>query len=509
MISRRDFLKMAAAAAGAAALPAAFARGAESDRPNIVIFLCDAFSARHASLYGYPRRTTPFLDQFAEKATVYHNHYSGSNYTTTGTASMLTGMLPWKHRAINYGGLVAREFAHDNPFTLLGSAYERLAFAQNPWPERLMGQYSGDVDRFLSYYSYSLLHAGPAQNLFQNDFAVASVALDDFSMAAQHGAYPGSSIFDYLFKSAVLSAPDDRRAIRYRAGFPEIMDPGYYVPYLNEEVYDGVFNEITDLQAGGKPYFAYFHLYSPHFPYRPRNDYRQRFNGDGYVPVVKPVHPLAGGDGLSQDYLNGQHDLYDRQISQIDDEFGFLLSRLESSGALDNTYFIFTSDHGELFERGFVGHGFQFLYEPVVKIPLIIRAPGQTRRVDVDAPTSNTDILPTLLSIANKEIPAELDGLVLPELGGTADPDRAIFSMVAVDNSSFGPLYKAVVSMRKGIYKIIGYFGYDLEDEFELFHLDDDPEELNSLVKKSPDVFSLMKDELLAGLNESNKPFLR
>ena len=72
--------------------------------PNIIVILFDAMSARNLSLYGYPRETTPFLDKFAARSTVYHRHYSGGNFTTPGTASMLTGMFQWKHRAFNVAG---------------------------------------------------------------------------------------------------------------------------------------------------------------------------------------------------------------------------------------------------------------------------------------------------------------------------------------------------------------------------------------------------------------------
>src|SRR5690349_8621184 len=181
MISRRDFLKLSGAIAAGALAPGRLpALGEAEHKPNIIIVLCDALSAMHLSLHGYPRRTSPNIDAFAERSTVYHAHYSGGNFTTTGTACMLTGMHAWKHRAINYGGLVRAEFVQDNPFSLLGAGYRRLGFSQNPWPDRLMGQYQQDVDRFLSPAAYSLLGDYSSSRLFGNDRALASLALEDF-----------------------------------------------------------------------------------------------------------------------------------------------------------------------------------------------------------------------------------------------------------------------------------------------------------------------------------------
>jgi len=206
--------------------------------------------------------------------------------------------------------------------------------------------------------------------------------------------------------------------------------------------------------------------------------------------------------------LLGQRILYDRQIVQVDDEFGKLISELDRSEILQNCYLILTSDHGELFERGFVGHGFQYMYEPVLNIPLIIHAPHQTRHEDVFVPTSNIDILPTILSCAGKEQPSDLDGKILPSLGGQVDEDRPIFSMVAVNNSSFGKIKKAVVSMRKRAYKLIVYLGYDkMEQPFELYDLENDPEELNNLASKDVKTLSAMKDELFAHLDAANQSF--
>ena len=156
-LSRRDFLKLTSIlAAGSLAQASLKYFEANDDRPDIIIILFDALSAIHMSLYGYPRETTPNLSRFAERATVYRNHYSAGNFTTPGTASMLTGMYPWKHRAFDQGGLIKTDLAPNNMYSLLGKDYFRLAFSQNPWPDRLIGQFYKDVERFLPSTAYSL-----------------------------------------------------------------------------------------------------------------------------------------------------------------------------------------------------------------------------------------------------------------------------------------------------------------------------------------------------------------
>lgn len=277
------------------------------------------------------------------------------------------------------------------------------------------------------------------------------------------------------------------------------------IPYYNEQVYKGAYNDLADLAMLGNPFFAYIHLYSPHFPYRPRADYRQLFRNDGFAPPDKK--PMFMEVGLSESYLLTQRTLYDRQIAQVDEEFGRLIAKLDKLGALDNSYLIFTSDHGELFERGFIGHGDLFMYEGAINVPLMIHAPGQTERRDVYPPSSNVDILPTILSMAGKAIPPEMDGKVLPGFGGLEQEDRPIFSIYALDNSVFSPIAKAVISMRKLNYKLIAYLGYKAEPFFELYNLEADPEEQFNLAAAELEALTLLKEEFFEHLNRANREF--
>src|SRR6266545_3897801 len=159
-ISRRAFLKASAALVGTTAFAdvtrlLSSAHSHNAGKPNILIFVFDATSARHLSLYGYARTTTPNLEKFAERASVYHNHFSAGNFTTSGTASMLTGLYPWTHRAFNYRGMVNRSMLDRNFFSLIGKEYTRIAFTQNLWADILLSQFEKDLDLHLPSDSYS------------------------------------------------------------------------------------------------------------------------------------------------------------------------------------------------------------------------------------------------------------------------------------------------------------------------------------------------------------------
>lgn len=496
-----------AVAAGALLSPRVFSALEQgSDRPNIVIILFDAMTARNMSLYGYVRETTPQLARFAERSTVYHAHSSAGNFTTPGTASMLTGMFPWKHRAHNQGGMIKADLARFNPFTLLGEEYYRYAFAQNLWPDRLVNQFSSDMDQILSPSAYSLRSGGLFLDKFGKDRALASLALEGFLFSLGADTI-GSAALGHVYKESVSAkflAAQEKLHSEYPIGLPVV--EGYVIPYLNEDIFAGVAAELKKLEAETKPFLSYFHLYSPHSPYRPHRKYARLFRDD-YVPPTKPNHPLLtpqSGELVLRRRLG-----YDIQVANVDGEFGRLVRHMEADGILDSSYVIITSDHGEMFERGFWGHGDVLMYEPNIHIPLLIHAPGQAFRFDIHTPTSNVDLLPTLLSLAGRDAPPELDGQVLPGFADAYDLEKPLFSMYSVEAPAFAPLKKIVVSMRKGDFKLIATLGYAAEDMFELYNLRNDPEEMQDLSKKDTATIQRLRDELLSHLADANRPYER
>jgi arylsulfatase A-like enzyme len=118
------------------------------DKPNLLVIVFDALSAYNVSLYGYPRQTTPNLDRLTERAIVYHNHFASGNFTTPGTASLLTGTLPWTHRAFRYNSRVLESLEQNNLFHALDDYY-RATYSHNPLVNTLLKQFNRDLDLFL------------------------------------------------------------------------------------------------------------------------------------------------------------------------------------------------------------------------------------------------------------------------------------------------------------------------------------------------------------------------
>ncbi len=501
--NRRDFLKIAsilpASALISSLLPKAVSSMAQGtgEGPKIVILLFDAMSARNLSVYGYHRKTTPNLERFAERATVFHSHYAGGNFTIPGTASLLTGTYPWTHRAINDGGLVARNLTSHNMFNAFGKDINRIAFGQNVWASFILSQFKDDIDQLFQPgafggLSYLVGSKFPDENL-------AYRAFDDFAFDVTQ---PSPSLLlgnmqKYLFyhDTKVLEA----QSKDYPRGVPRNIN--YALDFRLDFLFSGMLNLVEGLSAS---HIAYLHILPPHAPYRPTKKFYGKFTGNWH-PEPKPRNRLSVG--ASNATINDARLNYDEYIASADDEFGRFFDKLERSGLLDNSYLIVTSDHGEMLERGEIHHSTPLLYDPVVHVPLLISAPGQRSRKDVHAFTNAVDVLPTLVSLAGKNAPDWCEGALLPEFGGIVDPQRSTFTVEAKLSNAFAPLSVATVAMRKEPYKLIYYTGYEKEDSFELYNLVDDIEELDDLYPRQPAIAKAMKEELLDRFHQANKPY--
>ena len=510
-LSRRDFMKLSLLAAGStlgASRLLSKPRITDSGKPNILIFVFDAMSAHHLSLYGYPRRTTPNLEKFAGRASVYHTHYSAANFTSSGTASMLTGMYPWTHRAINYRGMIQRTLSDRNLFHLIGDEYRRFAFTQNYWADIILSQFDPDLDYHLPCDTYSLIQRSSlSPHDLPADRAMAYYAFQDFLDLGAEGLnlFPSSLLLSAADLTRHLARAKNEPLENYPLGLPI---SALTFSYRNEDIFQGINHTIKELATQSTPYLAYLHLWSPHDPYHPRQEYIGIFQDDLKI-AEKERHPLVNGYHSAGELLENQLH-YDEMIANVDAEFGRLIHDLESTNILQNSYIIVTSDHGELFERGELGHATPLMYSPITHIPLLIRAPGQTQRTDYHAMTTNLDLLPTVLKMVGQNIPDWTEGSLLPGFGGSEDANasRSFFPMVATENPTFQPLKRATFTLLKGPYELFFFTGYrNHPDTFELYNLSEDATELRDLFKEDINTASQLKEELLDAISTANRKF--
>ncbi len=167
-------------------------------------------------------------------------------------------------------------------------------------------------------------------------------------------------------------------------------------------------------------------------------------------------------------------------LKSLDDNVGRLLDYLDESGQADNTMVVITGDHGFfLGEHGWFDK--RFMYEPALRIPWIVRFPGVVKPGSkTDAWVQSIDNAPTLMDMAGLPVPADMQGRSLkPIFEGKAPGDwpKSMYYHYYEE----GPPHFVLPNygIRTERYKLIYYYTVN---EWELFDLERDPDEMESLM---------------------------
>ncbi|MBN2053979.1 sulfatase-like hydrolase/transferase [bacterium] len=254
----------------------------------------------------------------------------------------------------------------------------------------------------------------------------------------------------------------------------------------------------------GSPFFLFLHYLDAHTPYDPpppldrlfdpeykgsmtgwAKDFSRYFNPN--VPFENPAdlrHLVA---------------LYDGELRRVDNGLGHVIDKLGDLGVYENTIIVVFSDHGEEFkEHAGLDHG-RTLYAEQIHTPLLVIFPRKWPvGMIIDDPVQNIDILPTLLSLAGRQIPFTIEGknllpLVRPKLFQRMfyKHHRATFSQTNRPNLRLSTVvmdnYKFVLKDKPRELK-------------ELYDLDNDAAELHNLVEEKPEqaeqLFGVLADWL-------------
>jgi arylsulfatase A-like enzyme len=508
-LTRREFLKLTGLfSLGLYAPPApsvSTPAGEVTDGKNILIIVYDALSAHNVPLFGYPRETMPNLARLADRAIVYHNTISAGNFTTPGTASLFCGAYPWTHRAFNHNETVDRSFLSQNLFHAF-SGYHRFAYTHNPLANTLLEQFAGNIEDLTAREKLFFFYDRSLDMLFNSDEDIANVGwVRAFEGRKSSHTY---SLFLSYFYEMLHEKYREYHLNQYLPDFPRGVPNVRGNFFLLEHATDYLNNLLA---SAPKPFVGYFHFFPPHVPYATRRDYAGRFEEDGYKTPEKPEHVFSAQRSLVN--MLNMRLKYDEYLLYVDQEFGRIIDFMEGSGLLEDTFVILTSDHGEMFERGIVGHTTPALSQPVIRIPMIVFEPGRSTREDVYTPVSNIDLLPTLLHLAGQDIPGWCEGDVLPPFRpGDARGDRGVYSMYIRSNKKYLPLDRGSIVLIKESYKLVYYYGYtELEpaggDVIELYDIQNDPEEMVDLSSDNRKLAGELLDEVKSKLEQVNQPF--
>lgn len=221
-------------------------------------------------------------------------------------------------------------------------------------------------------------------------------------------------------------------------------------------------------------WFCWIHLFDPHFPYQPPPPFDEQFAGD----------PYAG------------------EVAYVDQVMGELFDFLRERGELDDTWIIFTSDHGEgRGDHNEKTHG-TFAYNSTLWVPLIFRYPEAfAAETVIDERVRLADVMPTVLDYMNLPFPDEVEGtslrpLLIGESRWKAEP-MYFESMALAFNFNWAPV--------RGLY-FDKYKYIDLPLP-ELYDTEADFDETQNLIESHPNVVAGMRhrfEEVVAEHSEGD-----
>ncbi len=220
-------------------------------------------------------------------------------------------------------------------------------------------------------------------------------------------------------------------------------------------------------------------LMDPHMPYSEPQAYRERWAG----AMPKGLEGKINRRGLRDMKMSAERReavrrylvaRYDQNLLFVDSELGRLFDKLR-----DDAVVVLFSDHGEeFFEHGSIEHG-HTLYDELLRVPLVIRAPGlaPTR---VDTPVSLLDLSPTVLDLLDIPVEEPLLGRTLLPLAAGDDQAR---SELAARPLFFGGLLYGDEAW--GVRSPVGLKWISRGGEQELFDLVSDPGEEADQARKA------------------------
>ncbi len=216
----------------------------------------------------------------------------------------------------------------------------------------------------------------------------------------------------------------------------------------------------------GRPFFGWVHLYDPHAPYAAPEPFRSKYASSPY----------------------------DGEIAFVDQQVQRLLAQVG-----DDTIVVIAGDHGEaLGEHGELTHGL-LLYEPTLRVPLIVAAPGLMKPGVVKTPVSLADIMPTLAGLMQLADAPKVDGRDLSEFLRKGDEPPAADVYAETEYPTvFG--WSALAALRRGNNKFIA------APAPELYDLARDPGESRNLYSDERRVMRALSDSLTTLRATTAKP---
>ena len=443
-------------------------------RPNVVLIITD--QQRFDTIRAAGRKTvqTPNLDRLAADGTLFTHAYCTSPMCSPSRASILSGRFPHSH------GMVANHQAcpGDNLIHLSEDV-------------RVLADYLGPAGYHTAYIGKWHLGTGSDRRGYRdfvircgdgegdtsrpedNDYARYAEKLGIKAGGKRHGADWDPDLYDtWTLCGPSLAPPTDFGATYLCTRAEEYIRSRAHVetPFL-------LTWSCIEPHAPFVCPEPFYSMYDPEKMVLPEN----HSDESGQRWLQRADWQLHSALEFSEIELKTMWARYLGTVSYIDHLMGRMLDALSDTGQLNNTLFIFTSDHGDLMGSHSLILKGASLYEELIRVPLIVRLPAEMREKGIvpccDGLVSQVDIVPTILSLCGLPPEPEVEGFDLsPLLTGETDSVRDAVQAQFHSTSWTDPM-SPLRMWRTKDWKYVE----SKEGDNELYHLAQDPGETCNL----------------------------
>jgi arylsulfatase A-like enzyme len=359
---------------------------------GFVLVSLDAARGDRISGLGYPRPTTPALDQLIATGTAFRRAYVQQPASAPGHACMLTGLPPLAHGVVANTNVLSEDVLTAAE-RLRAAGFHTAAFINNFYLDSRFGFAQG-FEWFVNQYRASRL-----------------------------------ADLNPLLLLRGLSAYHAWHRLAHKPGAP------------TDDTIACALSWLRHRPSGD--FFIFLHIMDPHSPYDPPPDLRERFYQPQGAPVRDTVQLRKRLDSLTSVEVAALQDLYDGDVALADRKLGRLVAALRQLGLLDSTLLVVTADHGEvLYEKGRTfDHG--LIHQGDLHVPLVFHRPGRIPGgLVVEQPVSSTALVSTAFAVLGVPYADQTGVGFYPPLLAAADdaselapaggPSRPVFSITGV-----------------------------------------------------------------------------
>jgi uncharacterized sulfatase len=445
-------------------------------RPNIILIMTDTQATNVVGCYGRPELRTPNIDRLAETGTRFERAYTTCPVCTPARAGLFTGIYP------HTSGAWTNNLPLGTNIHTMGEQFEGGGYRTG-----YIGKWHLDGH---DYFGTGICPPGwdpeywydgrnYLDELTEDEIRLWRQGLRTYDDLVEHDIRP-----EFTWAHCVSD-----RAVR----FLETRDDR---PFLLVVSYDEPHHPFTCPPEYVEPFLEYDYPLGPAaFDTLEDKPEHQR-----EWAATTNLTPNPDGTVRSPMYL-GCNSFVDAEIGRV----------IDAAHALspDDTYIIFTSDHGEMLgAHRLTGKG-AAMYDEITRVPLIVEQPdGAGAGVVLPGPVSHIDLLPTFLAWARLLVPPILEGESLTALlAGEHEPERCAFiefNRYEIEHDSFGG-FQPVRCIVDGRYKLV----VNLMTSDELYDLETDPAEVVNLIEAPAyaEIRDGLHDRLIGWMYAKRDPF--